>query len=312
MTLYSGDQPFGQAGDWLMRTAKANPEALLVLAAGAAMLMRRGTFSTSTQSSGNHRHVYRYSDFDNSRRQGERSRVARMSETAGSYASNAGAYASDVKNRAGAYASDVTDRVSRAAGDYASQASDYAGQVQRNISDQASALTDYASDIGRSVADQASAVTGYAADMGRNISDRASAMTGYATEMGRNLGDQAYQFTDAARSRVQSGYGYVLREQPLAIAVLGIAAGAALAAMFPPTEIEAQAFGPAGRAISDAAAKVGENLMEAAGEAGERIKQRASERGLTPDGLKEIAQEAAGAFANKATGSSDQPSRGTQ
>ena len=37
----SGDV-YGRAGDWLIGTAKRHPEALLVLAAGCALLMRNG------------------------------------------------------------------------------------------------------------------------------------------------------------------------------------------------------------------------------------------------------------------------------
>lgn len=265
MNRYPGGKSFGQASDWLMRTAKANPEALLVLAAGCALLLRS---SGGARADSSHRQVYRYSDFD---RQDDRD-ASRWRDGLSGAGEKVGAYASDVKNR-------VTDT----AGAYASSLSGYAGQVQRNVADQASSLSDYAGEVGRSISDQASAVSGYAAEMGRNVSH------------------QAAHYTDAARAGMQSGYGYVLREQPLAIAVLGVAAGAALAAMFPPTEAEARALGPAGKAIADTAAKVRENIMDAAGEAGARLKQQAAERGLSTEGLKEMAQDVAGTFASKAT-----------
>jgi hypothetical protein len=106
---------------------------------------------------------------------------------------------------------------------------------------------------------------------------------------------------------VETGIGYVLREQPLAVVVLGVAAGAALAALLPSTEVEDRTLGPAHEAIADAAGKVGENLMGAAGEAGERLKQRAAERGLSSEGLKGLAHEVADTFANKVSGTSKVP-----
>ena len=106
---------------------------------------------------------------------------------------------------------------------------------------------------------------------------------------------------------METGIGYVLREQPLAVVVLGVAAGAALAALLPSTEVEDRTLGPAHEAIADAAGKVGENLMGAAGEAGERLKQRAAERGLSSEGLKGLAHEVADTFANKVSGTSKVP-----
>jgi hypothetical protein len=44
-----------------------------------------------------------------------------------------------------------------------------------------------------------------------------------------------------------------MREQPLAVAALGLAAGAALAAIFPPTEVEQRTLGPARDALTGAA-----------------------------------------------------------
>ena len=56
----------------------------------------------------------------------------------------------------------------------------------------------------------------------------------------------------------------MLREQPLAVALAGLAAGAAVAAAFPRTEPENRTLGPAHDALTKAAAKAGENLMGAA------------------------------------------------
>jgi hypothetical protein len=88
----------------------------------------------------------------------------------------------------------------------------------------------------------------------------------------------------------------------LAVAILGAAAGAAVAAVLPTTGVENQAFGGARDALTDAANKVGENVMGAAGAASERLKSVAAERGLTQEGLKEVARDVADTFSTSITG----------
>jgi hypothetical protein len=229
---------YAHASQWLIGTAKRNPEALLVLAAGCALLMRGGGSSSSQPSAPTYRGDY----------YGNREQVARTPGNWGEGASRAVEGATE-------YASDMKDRVADAASSYASSVSDYAGTVGRTISTQAS------------------------------------------------------QIADQTQSTVKTGIGYVLREQPLTVVALGVAVGAAIAAILPATEMEARTLGPAHEAVADAAGKVGENLMEAAGEAGERLKQGVAERGLSSEGLKGLAHEVADTFANKVSGTSTE-SRG--
>ena len=240
MNRYPGSDAYAQASHWLIGTAKRNPEALLVLAAGCALLMRGGGSSAPQASAVG----YRSDDY-----YGNRGQEAR---TSGSWSEGA----SRAVEGATEYASDVKDRVTDAASSYASSVSDYAGSVGRTISTQTSRLV------------------------------------------------------DQTQSTVETGIGYVLREQPLAVVALGVAVGAAIAAILPATEMEARTLGPAHDAVADAAGKVGENLMEAAGEAGERLKQGAADRGFSSEGLKGMAHEVADTFANKVSGASTE-SRGS-
>jgi hypothetical protein len=227
----NSNDAYTHASHWLIGTAKRNPEALLVLAAGCALMMRGGGSSSNRGSAvGYDRDYY-----------GNREPQARPP---GSWREAA----TQAVEGATAHASDIKDRVTDAASSYASSVSDYAGSVGRTISTQTSRLA------------------------------------------------------DQTQSSVGTGIGYVLREQPLALVVLGVAAGAALAALLPSTEVENQTLGPAHEAIAGAAGKVGENLMDAVGEAGERLKQGAAERGLSSEGLKGLAHEVADTFANKVSG----------
>lgn len=240
MNRYTSVDSYGQASDWLIGTAKRNPEALLVLAAGCALLMRGSGTSHRTDP------MRRYDEYYG--RTGEAGRSGRWKDGLANAADTATGYASDMKDRL----SDAASSASETASSYASSVSDYAG------------------------------------------------------ELGRNVSEQTSRFTNQARSSIQAGLGQVLREQPMALAVLGVAAGATFAALFPRTEIEDRALGPAREAIADAASAAKENLMDAASEAGQQLKQSAAERGLSPEGLKDMAKEAAGTFTSKVSGKSDQ------
>jgi hypothetical protein len=87
--------------------------------------------------------------------------------------------------------------------------------------------------------------------------------------------------------------------------VAGLAAGAAVAALFPATDIEHRAFGGTHEKLRDAAEQAGERVMEAAGKAGERLKSAAEERGLTSEGFKEVAGEVADTFKDAISGKSE-------
>ena len=233
---------YGQPMDWLMATAKRNPEAFLVLAAGAALLMRgRGS---SPNRAPDYRQMRNW--------QGNGGRDEAIDRQAPrEYASTA---------------SETTERVAGAASQYASAASD-------------------------AVRSYASTAAGYANETGQAVRSHAS-----------RLADQATSFASQAQSAVQSSAGNVMREQPLAVALLGVAAGAAVAALFPSTKLEERTLGPARDALTEAAHDVGENVVQSAKEAGEHLKQSAVDRGLTPDGMKEMAREAADAFTSRMSG----------
>lgn len=207
------------AGEWLISTAKRNPEALLVLAAGCALLMRGGKDS--------HR--------------------AAEPTTSGVSTSNTPWNVSRTAEKASGIASDMKDRIA---------------------------------DAGSSVAEQAS-------------------------EMARTLSTQTSQIAGQAQSMLSSSFGRLLREQPLALVAAGLAAGAAVAALLPATDLEERTLGGARDAISDMAGNAGGNLIAAATEAGQRLTQGVAERAT--EQFKELAQEVAGQFAEKVMGGTDQP-----
>jgi len=208
------------AGEWLISTAKRNPEALLVLAAGCTLLMRGGRSSHQA----------------------------------------AGQTASGVSGSNAPWnVSRTTERTLEAAGD----------------------LKHRIADAGSSVAEQAG-------------------------EVAKTLSTQTSHIAGQAQSMLSSGFGQLLREQPLALVVAGLAAGAAVAALLPPTDLEERTLGGARDAISGMTGKVGGNLIAAATDAGQRLTQEVTERAT--ESFKELAQEVAGQFSEKkAMGAPDKP-----
>jgi hypothetical protein len=196
------------AAQWLIDTAKRNPEGILVVAAGCALLMRsRGAFSSSGKDS-----------VSGSSR--DASTLSRASESA----------------------------------------------------------------------------TQMAGSIGTRIAEAGSQVTGQAGEMAKTLSAQTSEVAAKAQSLVGSGFGQLVREQPLAFIALGLAAGAAVAALLPATAIEERTLGGARDAIS----AMSGNLVAAATDAGQRLKEGITER--ASEGLKELAQEVGGQFTEKVMG----------
>ena len=195
MTMY-GVSEGRDAGEWVMSTVSRNPEGLLLLAAGVALLMRSGRGQSR-----NHRYARSMSEGG-----GDYSARRERSQTG----EGVGEQVAEAARRARGYVSEATDKVSETARSYASSAADYADQTTRA-----------------------------------------------AMERSRRMADQARETADN-----------VVREQPWAVAIAGLLAGAAVAAAFPPTRLERRALGDVGERLRSAAGAAGEQVMEAGMKAG--------------------------------------------
>jgi hypothetical protein len=120
----------------------------------------------------------------------------------------------------------------------------------------------------------------------------ASSASQYADQARRTVGEQSERVVRQTRSMAQG----ILQNQPLAIAAAGLAVGAALAAAFPPTQLERETLGPMGDRMSKAAERAGDQLKQATVKAGEKLKSAAEERGLDREDLKDVAKEVADTF----------------
>jgi flagellar hook-basal body complex protein FliE len=230
----------GDGGAWIFNAIKRNPEGLLLLAAGAVLMMR----TNSPQSS--------------------------------QAASNDATYGP------------TKDTASKTAGQMADAVTDTA----RRTMDAAASYASTASDTARHTMDAAKSY--------------ASSAVEYADQAKRVIGEQSDRVVRQTRSVAQG----VLQNRPLAIVTAGLAAGAALAAAFPPTELEKETLGPVGDQMSKAAERFGDQLKQATARAGEKLKTAAEERGLHTEGLKDVAGEVVDTFKASMTGQAEQNDRG--
>lgn len=143
---------------------------------------------------------------------------------------------------------------------------------------------------------------GYVEQAQDAASSLASNAAGYATQAREAVGAQSYRIATSAKSTAQDAMSRILEDQPLMVAVAGLAAGAAVAAAFPTTTLERNALGPMGEQLSDAASRVGDQLKEASLKAGTTLKEAAQERGLSSEGLTGVVKEAAAAFSDTMQG----------
>ncbi|HLN07661.1 MAG TPA: hypothetical protein VK281_01640 [Xanthobacteraceae bacterium] len=250
MTFQRPDMP--APGDWLVDTVRRKPEALLLMAAGCALLMRSGMRSA---------------------RRPAGSVAARMA-------------ASDQSGRPRTTVRSATSAVGDSVGRAAGAASDFAGDVAGTVSDTAKSVAGNIGDTASNVVDN---VAGYAGAARRTVAD-------YADDARRSLSLASDRLAGQADATYQSATD-AIREQPVLVAALGLAAGAAVAALFPSTDIERRTLGPARDALTGAAADAGQKVVDAAGKAGDRLKETVTERGLDSDGLKDVARDVAGTFA---------------
>ena len=234
MTLQSSST-LADGGEWIVNAIKRNPEGLLLLAAGAALLLR-----TSTRPSG----------------------VAQ---------SMAAAYASDRHSSRPSPAAEGANAI-RETFDAASEA---------------------ASDAARRTIDTAASYASTAAD--------------YADSARRTVGQQSERIT----RQTQSVFRTILQDQPLAVVAAGIAAGVAVAAAFPPTQLEKDTLGPLGDEMSKAAGEFGEQVKQATTKAGEKLQTAADQRGLNTGALREVADEALETFKSSMKGQPGQPEPST-
>jgi hypothetical protein len=212
--------------DWLWATLKNNPEGLLFLAAGCALLLRRG-------------------------RSIERAEQGRSD--AQEYLGQGESILDDIPHHNGV-------------GEWAKEAS----RIAENARDRAVSLS-------------------------KKMSETAGDYAGAASEYACNTREKVVAQSRRLAEKGQAGVQSLMQEQPLAVALVGLAAGAAVAAALPMTIPERRVLGPARQRVYEAAETAGQKITEAAGE---RLQER----------VKEVVREVGAGIAGGATGAPQQAS----
>ena len=184
---------------------------------------------------------------------------------------------------------DVRDRTTAAARSVATD-------LQDRVKGTAAVVSEKASDYAASVTDTTSALSERAAGYASNLSDQ-------ATDWGRSAVSETARMSARAQSSIQDGLGQLIKEQPFAVAALGVAVGAAVAAFLPPTRAEQDALRPFSDATADAVNLGVNQIKDAVSATGDQLKDAAQRRGLNVDGIKDMAREATQAFTDKLVGS---------
>ena len=211
-----------------------------------------------------------------SSRSAMRSVAGAMSGAAGMVSSVAGDVAHGAKAAAGGLASAASGIASVASG------------IASTASNAVHAVGDMASSAGSSVGDMASAAGSTASHLAESAGGMARSGAGMASRAARHAGRAGGSMRHMARdmgSSAQHAAARIKEQDPLILAALGLAMGAAIGAMLPQTRVENESFGAQRDRLKDQAAKLVsdgvESAKEMAADAYETVRTEADRQGLT-------------------------------
>ena len=194
-------------------------------------------------------------------------------------------------------ARDVRDQASAAAEQVRRGAQSMAGAVRDTAASATGALADTASSMSGAVADTASSMSGVLAErrpMSGAIADTASTMSGVIADTAGRTRRQAAEAVRQGRDGAVS----LVSDQPLLAAAIGVAIGAALASLLPPTETEDEFMGEASDQMKGTAGQVGSDVLESAKSVASKVadsaqtaaREAAREAGFSPSAVAEAAR----------------------
>jgi hypothetical protein len=149
----------------------------------------------------------------------------------------------------------------------------------------------------------------YVSDLAGRVTHSAEAAVHYAGDARRTAFEQTGRVARQTRSGASDAMDRMMNEQPLTVALLGLAAGALLAGALPGTRLERRALAPVGERLGETADEARRRLKRSASRARERVDELAEERGLTRNGLRQAAREVAGAFSDELIGDDEGEAR---
>lgn len=139
----------------------------------------------------------------------------------------------------------------------------------------------------------------YASEMGGKVAHTAEAAAGLAADARRAAVARTGEAARGVRSGTSDAVGRMLDEQPLAVGLIGVAAGVLIAAALPGSKMERRAFAPVGRQLGETAQEARRRLKRAAERTRDRAVEMAEEHGLTRQGLKDAMTDVAETFSDE-------------
>ena len=141
--------------------------------------------------------------------------------------------------------------------------SDTLGNAKARIKDTAARMAGKTSQLSGQASELGDSVTGFTHEVGEKVSAASDRLQASAHDAGETLRRQGQQ--------LQSRFEYMLREQPLALAAMGIALGAAIGAALPATEKENQLMGAASDRVTRKAKTMATQTYDKATEMGKEF-----------------------------------------
>ncbi len=190
--------------------------------------------------------------------------------------------------RSGSTSDEMLGMRERASG-LGAEASDRAGQAVDAASDMASSARNGL----HSATDRAASAFDSASETGSAVANRARDTMQQTGDAARSATHHAAEYAHDARAGVQRSISRLAKEQPLVLGAIGIAVGAAIAAMLPPSRIENRLMGPTRDALKGQVKRSVERQYEHARdvveETAQDVSQEFDERGMSPQSAADAA-----------------------
>lgn len=193
--------------------------------------------------------------------------------------------------------SSAAEGVRGAAGFVGDQASNLAGGVQQGASavgDTLSGAVQKARETAHDLRDQVAGAAGQVRQSAQSVGETVQGYTSAIGDQASRTADRTRQYASQAGQQVTDRATALVNDQPLLVAAIGLAVGAAIAACLPATRTEDEMMGEASDAVKKAARDVASEQFATAkavaGRVAEEAKTVAEREGLTTRVVADAAQ----------------------